>query len=383
MSQTTQSSRFESPRAALERYLTYGADSASREGLLLVRRARGFGLIGLVVVFFGGFVSGVFHGVDELTLASLGLMFFMMMGLWGGFVRGARYIRPITHAAMGAILAGIFLTSIWVSDGSEISVVFPMLLILVITYVLGSRPAFYWTLVTIAGSGLTVFMTDLPSGSSASVMTAPGLFATRAVALFATFCFAAAERRVADRQSLELEFLAGHDPLTGLLNRRAFEERLTDALARGRRYDRRVALIMLDLDEFKSVNDVHGHSVGDELLHQLAHRLAMLTRETDAVCRLGGDEFIVLADDVGDEKHVVQHAGRLLAALMRPIEVEGTSIRIGVSLGVAIQPDAGDDAKALMRSADQAMYAAKSAGGASVRCQSLPRARPVAEHASL
>jgi diguanylate cyclase (GGDEF)-like protein len=378
-----QSSRFESPRAALERYLTYGADSASREGLLLVRRARGFGLIGLVVVFFGGFVSGVFHGVDELTLASLGLMFFMMMGLWGGFVRGARYIRPITHAAMGAILAGIFLTSIWVSDGSEISVVFPMLLILVITYVLGSRPAFYWTLVTIAGSGLTVFMTDLPSGSSASVMTAPGLFATRAVALFATFCFAAAERRVADRQSLELEFLAGHDPLTGLLNRRAFEERLTDALARGRRYDRRVALIMLDLDEFKSVNDVHGHSVGDELLHQLAHRLAMLTRETDAVCRLGGDEFIVLADDVGDEKHVVQHAGRLLAALMRPIEVEGTSIRIGVSLGVAIQPDAGDDAKALMRSADQAMYAAKSAGGASVRCQSLPRARPVAEHASL
>jgi diguanylate cyclase (GGDEF)-like protein len=378
-----QSSRFESPRAALERYLTYGADSASREGLLLVRRARGFGLIGLVVVFFGGFVSGVFHGVDELTLASLGLMFFMMMGLWGGFVRGARYIRPITHAAMGAILAGIFLTSIWVSDGSEISVVFPMLLILVITYVLGSRPAFYWTLVTIAGSGLTVFMTDLPSGSSASVMTAPGLFATRAVALFATFCFAAAERRVADRQSLELEFLAGHDPLTGLLNRRAFEERLTDALARGRRYGRRVALIMLDLDEFKSVNDVHGHSVGDELLHQLAHRLAMLTRETDAVCRLGGDEFIVLADDVGDEKHVVQHAGRLLAALMRPIEVEGTSIRIGVSLGVAIQPDAGDDAKALMRSADQAMYAAKSAGGASVRCQSLPRARPVAEHASL
>ncbi len=378
-----QISRFESLQAALERYLIYGADSAGREGLLLVRRARGFGLIGLIVVFFGGFVTGVFHGVDELTLASLGLMFFMVMGLWAGLVRGARYIRPITHAAMGAILAGIFLTSIRVNDASEISVVFPMLLILVITYVLGSRPAFYWTLVAIAGSGLTVFMTDLPSGSSASVMTAPGLFASRAVALFATFCFAAAERRVADRQSVELEFLAGHDPLTGLLNRRAFEERLKDALARGRRYDRRVALIMLDLDGFKSVNDVHGHSVGDDLLRQLAHRAETLTRETDAMCRLGGDEFIVLVDDVGDEKHVVQHAERLLAALMCPIEVEGAPIQVGASVGVAIQPDAGDDAKALMRSADQAMYAAKSAGGAGVRCQSLERAGPVDEHASL
>ncbi|MBW2666669.1 MAG: GGDEF domain-containing protein [Deltaproteobacteria bacterium] len=371
-----QSSRFESAQAALERYLTYGTDSANREDQLLIRRSRGFGLIGLVVVFFGGFLTGLTHGVAELTLASLGLMFFMVTGLWIGFVRGGRYIRPTTHAAMGVILAGIFFTSIWVSEATEISVIFPMLVILVITYVLGSRPAFYWTLVAIAGSGLTVFMTDLPSTSSASVMTAPGLFACRAVALFATFCFAAAERRVADRQSVELEFLAGHDSLTGLLNRRAFEERLTDALARGRRYDRQVALIMLDLDGFKSVNDLHGHAVGDELLRRLARRVAELTRETDAICRMGGDEFVLLIDDVRDEKHVAQHADRLLAAVMRSVEIEGTPIQVGASVGIAIQPDASDDAEGLMQSADRAMYVAKAAGGANVHCQALERAHP-------
>jgi diguanylate cyclase (GGDEF)-like protein len=362
-----QSSLLESTRLALERYLTQGTASASRDDVLLIRRARGFGLIGLAVAFFAGFVPGLTHGITELALSSLALMLFMVVGLWLGFVRDARYIRPVTHLGMGAILAGIFLTSIGIRDASEVSVIFPMLLIMVITYVLGVRSAFCWTLATIAGSGLTVILTDLPSTSAESLITAPGLFASRAVALFATFGFAAAERRVADSQSEKLEFLAGHDSLTGLLNRRAFEERLVDAFERCRRYDRRLGLIMIDLDEFKPVNDAHGHAVGDEVLRRLARRIAKLTRRTDSVCRMGGDEFLVLVEDVQAEKDVELHADRLLATLMRPIELEGARIEVSASIGVALQREVGAGAEALIQRADRAMYEAKSAGGAGIR----------------
>jgi len=124
------------------------------------------------------------------------------------------------------------------------------------------------------------------------------------------------------------------------------------------------------------VNDVHGHSVGDELLRRMARRVAMLTRETDAACRLGGDEFVVLVDDVREEKHILRHADRLLAAAVRPVEIEGTPIQVGASVGIAIQSEACDDVESLMLSADRAMYEAKSAGGAAVRCQSLERDDP-------
>ena len=109
-------------------------------------------------------------------------------------------------------------------------------------------------------------------------MTGPGLFAIRALALVATFVFAAVDRRAADQQSVELEFLARHDSLTGPINRHAFKERLDGALARCRRYGRRAALLAIDLDRFKPVDDAHGHSIGDELLHSLAARIAAITR---------------------------------------------------------------------------------------------------------
>ncbi len=365
---------YSSARATLERFLSLGTETASREDALMIRRARGFGLIGLAVVFLGGFVLGVTHGVAELTLAATVIMIFIIAGLWLGCVGGGRHIRPITHLAMGCILLAIVLTSIGVAEASEISVIFPMLVVLVITYVLGIRAALFWTLAAIAGSGITVLATDLPSASSATLMTGPGLFATRALGLVATFVFAAVERRVADRQSVELEFLARHDSLTGLINRHAFKERLDRALARCHRYGWRAALLAIDLDRFKPVNDVHGHAIGDALLHRMAARIAAITRETDAACRMGGDEFVVLVENVTEDKDVEIQAKRLLASLMRPVDLEGSAIEVAASIGIAIFPASGEDSESLMRSADRAMYEAKSAGGAAV-CSHRPEPR--------
>jgi len=362
-----------SAQTTLETYLTYGVRTQSSERMLMIRRARGFGLIGFAVAFLAGFMTGLANGVTDLMAASLGLMFFIVAGLWAGYVRESRYIVPVTHLGLGAIMGGIFLTSIWVPAGTEISVVFPMLLILVLTYVLGVKAAFFWSVATVIASAVTINFTEMPETVNGIAMSKGGLFAARAVAIFGAFGFAAAERRVVDRQSQELEFLAGHDSLTGLLNRRAFEERFDAALARARRYDRRVALIMIDLDRFKPVNDTYGHAVGDHLLRRLAQRIARLTRETDSVCRLGGDEFVVLVEDMREEKHVQLHASRLLETLTRPVDLDGTPIQVGASVGVAIQSGPDDEAELLMRTADQAMYAAKSAGGATVRAGAVTR----------
>jgi diguanylate cyclase (GGDEF)-like protein len=353
-----------SAEAALERFLSLGTETASRKDVLVIRRARGFGLIGLAVTFLGGFVLSASHGVVELALATAGIMGFIIVGLWLTCIRGGRHIRSVTHLGMGGVMLGIVLISIGIGEASEIGVIFPMLMVLVITYVLGVRAALCWTLAAIAGMGITIFSTGFPAGSNTDLMTAPGLFASRSLALVATFVFAAVERRVADRQSVELEYLARHDSLTGLMNRRAFGEHLDKALGRCRRYGRRAALLAIDLDGFKPVNDAHGHEIGDEVLQQLAARIAAITRETDAVCRMGGDEFVVLVEDVAEDKHVETQSERLLAALMRPVDVGGSVIEVAASIGAAIFPASGEDAESLMRSADRAMYRAKSAGGA-------------------
>jgi diguanylate cyclase (GGDEF)-like protein len=196
--------------------------------------------------------------------------------------------------------------------------------------------------------------------------THAGLFGARTAVLLSAFAFAAVERRFADRQSRTLEYMARHDPLTGLLNRRAFEERLDEAIARGRRYRRRFAILAIDIDRFKPVNDAHGHAAGDELLRELADRIRAATRATDAASRVGGDEFIVLLEEVLEDKNVALLARRMLASLMSPAEISGVSIDVGASIGIVTFPDAASEALPLVRAADLAMYRAKSAGGGSL-----------------
>ena len=174
------------------------------------------------------------------------------------------------------------------------------------------------------------------------------------------------ERRRTER---ELEHLAYHDRLTGLPNRTLLEEHLALALARAGRHDHGVALLFLDLDHFKLVNDGFGHAAGDQLLRDVALRLQGVTRATDLLARQGGDEFLLLVTDLGDDAEGLASsvAEKLEGALREPFRLAGASLDVDASIGVSIYPRDAEDAEALMRHADAAMYQAKNAGRGRVR----------------
>jgi diguanylate cyclase (GGDEF)-like protein len=159
-----------------------------------------------------------------------------------------------------------------------------------------------------------------------------------------------------------LETLALNDPLTGLANRRLLDDRMSMALIHARRNKSAMAVIYLDLDGFKQINDTLGHGVGDTLLKMVAERLVASVREEDTVARLGGDEFILALWHVSGADYAIAVALRAIAAVSKPYDIEGTSVSITTSAGVSIFPDHGEDADALLKSADQALYEAKDAG---------------------
>jgi diguanylate cyclase (GGDEF)-like protein len=159
----------------------------------------------------------------------------------------------------------------------------------------------------------------------------------------------------------ELAEQARHDSLTGLPNRRAFGERMTQAIARARRGGRALAVLFIDLDGFKAVNDQHGHAAGDELLKGVALRLKDCVRLTDTVCRLAGDEFTVILEGAGLPEEVQVVCQRILERLRMPHAIGGQMLVASPSIGAAVF-DPGDTAETLCDRADGAMYAAKKAG---------------------
>ncbi len=176
-------------------------------------------------------------------------------------------------------------------------------------------------------------------------------------------------RDVTSRKALEdeLRHQAFHDALTGLANRALFEDHLVQALARARRHREPVAVLFLDLDDFKTINDSLGHQAGDELLRAVAIRIAGVVRAHDTAARLGGDEFAVLAEIGGDDDDGARTiAARLLEAVADPFAVAGRELRVSVSIGLAWS-DGSIGVKELMRDADTAMYAAKDGGKGIVR----------------
>lgn len=156
----------------------------------------------------------------------------------------------------------------------------------------------------------------------------------------------------------DLEHLATHDPLTGLPNRTLFLDRLEQAKARTRRDGGGYAVLLVDLDGFKQINDTHGHHVGDHMLRELGRRLRQTVREADTVARFGGDEFIVLVGDASEPAAAEQAARRVRDALTRPIDVGDMGLTVAASIGISIG-DATTDADDLLRQADAAMYRAK------------------------
>jgi diguanylate cyclase (GGDEF)-like protein/PAS domain S-box-containing protein len=168
---------------------------------------------------------------------------------------------------------------------------------------------------------------------------------------------------ITDRKAASdaLQVLATHDPLTGLANRVALLDEITRAVSAGRRSGRSAAVLMMDLDRFKDVNDTLGHAAGDELLVAAATRIENIVRAGDLVARLGGDEFVVVMRDLDDPTEAVRAAGRLVEEFRAPFTPGGAELYATASVGVAIATDAGD-AGDLLREADSAMYAAKEAG---------------------
>ncbi len=173
--------------------------------------------------------------------------------------------------------------------------------------------------------------------------------------------------------------LARFDPLTGLHNRTAFFERLEHALARAGRNQRHLALLFVDLDRFKDVNDAFGHLAGDEVLKALTLRLSRTVRSADTIARLGGDEFIVLAEDVANNVDVNELGLRVLQALSEPVVLDGQECRLGASIGVGMYPEDGEDTTTLLKNADAAMYRAKEAGGNTLAFAAEVQDRPATE----
>ena len=169
---------------------------------------------------------------------------------------------------------------------------------------------------------------------------------------------------ITDRKQAEVQirYMALHDVLTGLPNRALLQDRLSQAIALARRHRQKIAVLMLDLDHFKNVNDSLGHSVGDRLLEAVSKRLQACLRTSDTVARLGGDEFVIALSEVTDNQNIQQVAHKVLTALAEPIQIEGHELTTRASIGISQYPADGETSEALLQGADAAMYEAKKSG---------------------
>ena len=165
----------------------------------------------------------------------------------------------------------------------------------------------------------------------------------------------------------QIEYLAHHDPLTDLPNRVLLRDRFLQAQGQAARSANRVAILFLDLDHFKLVNDTLGHPIGDRLLQAVAERLRRGVRETDTISRQGGDEFVIVLPELADPESAGSIAGKLMEQMHEPVRVNGHRLNVTFSLGIALYPDDGEDFDTLMKKADTAMYSAKEAGRNTLR----------------
>ena len=171
---------------------------------------------------------------------------------------------------------------------------------------------------------------------------------------------AAIERKQTETR---LRHIAQHDALTHLPNRKLFDDRLQVALTRARRDSERLAVLYIDLDHFKPINDTLGHGAGDRLLHEVARRISGCVRESDTVGRMGGDEFVVLLTGIKQPSHALLVAEKIRAALQQPFALDEHRVSTMASIGIATYPEHADAGQALVRAADHAMYRAKKLGG--------------------
>jgi len=168
----------------------------------------------------------------------------------------------------------------------------------------------------------------------------------------------------------KMRFMATHDDLTRLANRNLLQERLTQAIYQHARHQEKLALMFIDLDGFKAVNDQFGHHVGDELLVKVGEILRYCVRKSDTVARFGGDEFVILLTGLVDRDDAAIVAEKILLHLVEPLQLSACSAQIGASIGIALYPDDGADESGMLKAADGLMYLAKEAGKGRYRFRS-------------
>lgn len=159
-----------------------------------------------------------------------------------------------------------------------------------------------------------------------------------------------------------IRHLANHDTLTGLPNRRLLDDRISQALIQARRRGKQVALMLIDLDGFKGINDKHGHLAGDTVLQTVAQRMSACVRDADTVARQGGDEFVILLNDLAQAADSIRIADKILHDVPEPMSVGGLQLAVGVSIGISVYPQDAGDGESLLKLADAAMYRVKQAG---------------------
>jgi diguanylate cyclase (GGDEF)-like protein len=165
-----------------------------------------------------------------------------------------------------------------------------------------------------------------------------------------------------ERVMVHLAHMAEHDLLTNLPNRSLLADRLVQSILLAKRHGSKLALMFLDIDHFKQINDTMGHAIGDQLLQSVARRLQASVRNSDTVSRHGGDEFVILLPDIGDLQNVIHFAEKLIRNVGKPHLISGQELRVTLSIGISMCPDDGTDANVLMHNADLAMYQAKKRG---------------------
>lgn len=170
------------------------------------------------------------------------------------------------------------------------------------------------------------------------------------------------KQKVLYEQNMEQFALAHHDTLTGLANRRLFTRFLEKVLPLARRHKHQFAILYLDLDGFKAVNDTKGHEAGDQILREVASRLLTVVRDSDLVARFGGDEFVVIAQRIEGREGARILAGRILTSLHAPFLIQSDQVQLGASIGIALYPDDGEDGEQLIQLADDALYHVKKHG---------------------
>ena len=274
------------------------------------------------------------------------------------------WLDPVAGAAPGAAGADAFCDALAAHDGAA-----------AFACSIDVLAAFHEALAQLVGPGLAAVMLRAPAAPSrAPPRVARQVQGARAGSLLAQLREANEHLVIASvraqilgeevaRAKDALSHMAHHDALTGLPNRALLAERLTLAIGQARRAGARLAVLFLDLDRFKIINDSLGHAVGDTVLGLVAERLRLAVRATDMASRQGGDEFVVLLGDVADERAVAELCDKLCLAIRLPYALGGQQVYLGVTIGVAMYPGDGDDAATLIGNADVAMYHAKRVGG--------------------